>query len=379
MQRNKADSLDTNSRGSNIKKMARTILSWSITLLLVALLWGIPFLQKTLTVNIYLIVIIYIILYALLAASLIHSLSYTSLNKRWQFRLGFLLSSGLGGLQIAVYGLLDDSYGVAFKGFGHYWVVWVLFAVVGSFLGALLWTSYKEGLSEANPPSALMTQQIYQQHLAVIGIPSAEPRIKRWFDVILAAFGLFVSAPVWAVSVFLVWLEDPGPVLFVKNSVGKGGINIKLFKFRTMALEMEKKMALVQTQETEATTLLVGRLLRKTALDELPQLINILKGEMSFVGPRPHRTPLVSLYLERMPEFAERHSVLPGLAGLAQVSGDFYMTPRQKLRFDRLYIRYRSIGFDLKLMYMAFLITFWYRWKKDWNGRLPRKYLHPKK
>jgi len=379
MQQNKADGLDINSRGSSIKRTARTILSWSITLLLIALLWGIPFLQKTFSVSVYLIVIIYIILYALLVASLIHSLSYTSLSKRWQFRLGFLLSSSLGVLQIAVYGLLKNSYEIAFKGFGHYWVVWVLFAVVGSFLGALLWTSYKEGLSEANPPSAVMTQQIYQQHLAVIGIPPAEPRIKRWFDVILAAFGLFVSAPVWVVSVFLVWLEDPGPVLFVKNSIGKGGKNIKLFKFRTMALEMEKKMALVQTQETEATTLLVGRLLRKTALDELPQLINILKGEMSFVGPRPHRTPLVSLYLEQMPEFAERHSVLPGLAGLAQVSGDFYMTPRQKLRFDRLYIRYRSIGFDLKLMYMAFLITFWYRWKKDWNGRLPRKYLHPGK
>jgi lipopolysaccharide/colanic/teichoic acid biosynthesis glycosyltransferase len=119
--------------------------------------------------------------------------------------------------------------------------------------------------------------------------------------------------------------------------------------------------------------LFIGRFLRKTALDELPQLINILRGEMSFVGPRPQRTVLVHNYLQTMPEYAQRHCVLPGLAGLAQVAGDYYITPRQKLRFDRLYIRYRSLSFDLKLLMLAFLLAFWYRWQKDWDGRLPRK------
>jgi lipopolysaccharide/colanic/teichoic acid biosynthesis glycosyltransferase len=76
-----------------------------------------------------------------------------------------------------------------------------------------------------------------------------------------------------------------------------------------------------------------------------------------------------------MPEYAERHRVLPGLAGLAQVAGDYYLTPRQKLRFDRLYIAYSSLGFDLKLLLLAFLITFWFRWQKDWGGRLPHKFL----
>jgi lipopolysaccharide/colanic/teichoic acid biosynthesis glycosyltransferase len=115
-----------------------------------------------------------------------------------------------------------------------------------------------------------------------------------------------------------------------------------------------------------------GYLLRKTALDELPQLLNILLGEMSFVGPRPQRTVLVQGYLSELPEYAQRHRVLPGLAGLAQVAGDYYLTPRQKLRFDRLYIEYTSLGFDLKLITLAFLITFWYRWQKGWDGRLPR-------
>jgi lipopolysaccharide/colanic/teichoic acid biosynthesis glycosyltransferase len=93
---------------------------------------------------------------------------------------------------------------------------------------------------------------------------------------------------------------------------------------------------------------------------------------MSFVGPRPQRTVLVHEYLEAIPEYAERHRVLPGLAGLAQVAGDYYLTPRQKLRFDRLYIQHASLGFDLKLLFLAFLIAFWYRWRKDWDGKLPR-------
>ncbi len=134
----------------------------------------------------------------------------------------------------------------------------------------------------------------------------------------------------------------------------------------------------VLSSEDDGRVLLIGRILRKTALDELPQLINILKGEMSIVGPRPQRTVLVYNYLEDIPEYAERHHVLPGLSGLAQVAGDYYLTPRQKLRFDRLYIHHAGLGLDLKLISLAFLITFWYRWHKGWDGRLPRWLLHPR-
>jgi lipopolysaccharide/colanic/teichoic acid biosynthesis glycosyltransferase len=143
-----------------------------------------------------------------------------------------------------------------------------------------------------------------------------------------------------------------------------------------MVREAENNTGPVLASEEDERVLGVGRLLRKTALDELPQLINILRGEMSFVGPRPQRTVLVHGYLETMPEYAERHRVLPGLAGLAQVAGDYYLTPRQKLRFDRLYIRHRSLGFDLKLILLAFAMAFWFRWQSGWNGRLPRKWFH---
>jgi lipopolysaccharide/colanic/teichoic acid biosynthesis glycosyltransferase len=97
---------------------------------------------------------------------------------------------------------------------------------------------------------------------------------------------------------------------------------------------------------------------------------------MSFVGPRPHRIVLAHTYILSVPEFVERHHVLPGLAGLAQVAGDFYLTPRQKLRFDRIYMKNLDFWFDLKLLYLSFMIAFWFRWKKDWKGRLPRRMLH---
>jgi lipopolysaccharide/colanic/teichoic acid biosynthesis glycosyltransferase len=240
----------------------------------------------------------------------------------------------------------------------------------------LLATALNDGLWEDNsPPSHDLSREVQFRHQAVIGRPARTPVSKRVFDNTLALIGAVLSAPVWILSAFLVWFEDPGPLFFIKNSVGKGGVNFHQFKFRTMVLGAEDSTGPVLSREADGRVLRVGRVLRKTALDELPQLLNILSGQMSFVGPRPQRTVLVNGYLEDMPEYAERHRVLPGLAGLAQVAGDYYLTPRQKLRFDRLYIRHASLGFDIKLLFLAFSIAFWYRWRKDWNGRVPRSLL----
>jgi lipopolysaccharide/colanic/teichoic acid biosynthesis glycosyltransferase len=96
---------------------------------------------------------------------------------------------------------------------------------------------------------------------------------------------------------------------------------------------------------------------------------------MSFVGPRPQRTVLVDQYLASMPEYADRHRVAPGLAGLAQVAGHYYLTPRQKLRYDRLYVQHAGLGFDLKLIAIACAIVFWLRWNPRWDGRVPRAWI----
>ncbi len=356
---------------------------WSLCLVFIPVLFLFPFAISRVGIFSISFLLVMSTLYALMTVLLELCLEFTSLNRPWRYRLAFLITGILIFLQVFLYWLLFDrnAFPTLISGltnplFANGIFLTIFLALLGAFTGALIVTGYKQGLQEDNAPPATLVMRVYEQHLHITGLPMVEPRGKRGFDLFLSILGLVISTPIWVTCIFLVWFEDPGPIFYIKNSIGKGGKNFRLYKFRTMALEMEKEMDLVQTQEVSAQTLFIGRFLRKTALDELPQVINIIKGEMSLVGPRPHRTPLVQVFLDRMPEFAERHRVLPGLAGLAQVAGDFYMTPRQKLRLDRLYIRHRSLGFDLKLMMLAFTITFWYRWQKDWDGRLPRSLLH---
>lgn len=306
-------------------------------------------------------------LHAVMVIIIERGCTYTHLRRDWGYRIAFLISIGLAWVHWLFLWI---------SGFQHGGLVLPGFAFAGAFLGGLGVTGWKEGFWENNsPPSERIKTEVYQRHQQLIGKPDPEIWMKRAFDLFLAILGLAGCAPVWLVTTFLVWFEDPGPILFVKNSVGKGGRNFHQYKFRTMIREAENNTGPVLSKEGDERVLLVGQLLRKTALDELPQLINILKGEMSFVGPRPQRTVLVHSYLENLPEYAERHRVLPGLSGLAQVAGDYYLTPRQKLRFDRLYIRHLGLCFDLKLLLLAFLITFWFRWQEGWNGRLPRRLL----
>jgi lipopolysaccharide/colanic/teichoic acid biosynthesis glycosyltransferase len=305
-------------------------------------------------------------LYALTAVVIERTLEYTPLARAWRYRLAFFASAGLCIVRWITLILYFD-YPIDF--------IWLATGLTGSFSGGLLATSLKLRLWENNaPPPEHIQAAVWEWHREALG-SLQDGYLKRWFDVWLSLLGLLISAPVWVLSSLIIWIEDPGPILFVKNSVGKNGVNFHQLKFRTMVREAENNTGPVLASEEDDRTLIVGRFLRKTALDELPQLINILRGDMSFVGPRPQRTVLVYGYLEKIPHYADRHRVRPGLAGLAQVVGSYYLTPRQKLRFDRLYLRYAGLGFDLKLVCLACLVTFWYRWHRGWNGRLPRRLL----
>lgn len=315
-----------------------------------------------------------LLIHALLAAGLERMLSLTRLERAWRYRSGFLLSAGLAFIHWSLALALnrpDSALPLASVSWGM-----LPSAAFGAFAGSLVNSGLREGFWENNsPPTAAIEREVYERHRTIIRESLPEPWSKRSFDLLLALAGLGLSSPLWGITVLIVWLEDPGPVLFVKNSVGKGGKNFHQFKFRTMVQGAETHTGPISAPRQDQRVLRIGHFLRKTALDELPQLVNILKGEMSFVGPRPQRTVLVRDYLRALPAYAERHRVLPGLSGLAQVAGDYYLTPHQKLRFDRLYIRHRGLGFDLKLLLLAFAITFWYRWQSGWNGRLPRRLL----
>jgi lipopolysaccharide/colanic/teichoic acid biosynthesis glycosyltransferase len=193
--------------------------------------------------------------------------------------------------------------------------------------------------------------------------------IKRAFDVSLAAVGLIVSAPLWAVIALAIKIEDGGPVFFTQPRVGKGGVAFSAFKFRSMVTGADSRTAL-SAGAHDARVTCVGSILRATAMDELPQLWNIFRGDMSFVGPRPLMPGEIEargdgpcVPLEAIPGYDRRHSVRPGLTGLTQVFAPRDIRRTHKFRLDLLYVRRASLWLDLRLVALSFWITFRGRWE----------------
>jgi len=199
--------------------------------------------------------------------------------------------------------------------------------------------------------------------------------IKRLFDATLAGIGLVLSAPLWLVIPAAIKLEDGGPVFFPQARVGKGGVVFHALKFRSMVPDADRRFGLVQATERDPRVTRVGRLLRATAMDELPQLWNILVGDMSFVGPRPlvpgevevrgngHLVPL-----DEIPGYRERHEVRPGLTGLTQVYAPRDIARTNKFRLDRLYLKRAGFWLDLKLI----VLSFWITGRGRWEARGPK-------
>lgn len=229
---------------------------------------------------------------------------------------------------------------------------------MGAFLGALLITALDEGLSENSfPPPKDTEEHVHKNHLK-IAPPIPEPFARRFLDGMFALLGLVITSPIWIVVGFLLWFEDPGPLFFIKNSCGRGGKNFRQFKFRSMVHKAEAETGPIPALKKDKRMLIVGRFLRGSYLDELPQLINILRGEMSFVGPRPLRTVDIYKFMQDLPEFSQRHRVLPGIAGLAQVvKGYYYTSPSERLRLDNIYINYRNLFLDIKIIILAVFVT----------------------
>ena len=193
---------------------------------------------------------------------------------------------------------------------------------------------------------------------------------KRLLDVMLSGGGLIVSAPLWAVIAALVKIEDGGPVFFSQERVGRRGRPFQALKFRSMITDAEARTGPIQSGVNDPRITRIGRILRATAMDELPQLWNIFRGDMSFVGPRALRPGEIEVNgsgdvekLEDVPGFADRCAVRPGLTGVAQIYAPRDVVRRQKFRYDRFYIRRQSFWFDLRLIMLSFWITFRGRWE----------------
>ncbi|HMF94149.1 MAG TPA: sugar transferase [Vicinamibacterales bacterium] len=196
--------------------------------------------------------------------------------------------------------------------------------------------------------------------------------MKRVFDCALAGVGLVASAPLWLALAIAIRLEDGGPVFYRQQRVGRGGRVFDALKFRSMVPDAEARTGPVQATEHDPRITRVGRLMRATAMDELPQLWNIFTGDMSFVGPRPLRPGEVEVRgdgqyvpLDQIPGYEARHAVRPGLTGIAQVYAARDIDRVRKFRLDRLYLKRAGFWFDLKLI----LVSFWITARGDWEKR----------
>lgn len=193
---------------------------------------------------------------------------------------------------------------------------------------------------------------------------------KRLLDIALAGSGLIASAPLCVVIAALIKIDDGGPVLFSQQRVGHNGRVFDALKFRSMIVDAEALTGPIQSAQNDPRVTRIGRILRATAMDELPQLWNIFRGDMSFVGPRALRPGEIEVSgngvvekLEDVPGFAARCSVRPGLTGIAQIYAARDVVRRHKFRYDRFYIRRRSFCFDVRLIVLSFWITLRGRWE----------------
>ena len=182
--------------------------------------------------------------------------------------------------------------------------------------------------------------------------------LKRFFDIIISAVCIITLSPIMLVLVIIIKLYDGGPVLYKQERMTEGNRAFKLYKFRTMVVDAEKYTGPVLAEDKDPRITSVGNFLRSTRLDEIPQLFNVLKGDMSIVGPRPEREYFIDMFTKTIPEFKYRTNVKAGITGLAQVLGKYTTTPEDKLRYDLLYIKKYSLLLDFKILVQTVKVIF---------------------
>lgn len=181
--------------------------------------------------------------------------------------------------------------------------------------------------------------------------------IKRVFDLIASILAIVVGAPLMLVVSLLIKLESPGPVIFKQERLGKDGVPFTMYKFRSMRIDAEKNGPQWAEVHDERCTK-IGRIIRRFHVDEMPQFWNIVKGEMSIVGPRPEREYYYEKIEEELPEYRERLRVKPGLTGLSQVNGCYDQTMEERLVYDIEYMQKRSVWMDFMCILKTVVVVF---------------------
>lgn len=181
--------------------------------------------------------------------------------------------------------------------------------------------------------------------------------LKRAYDILLATTGIFFALPIVIIFAILIVFETPGSPFYVQERMGKNGKRFKMVKLRSMRMDAEKGGAKwAEVNDPRITK--VGSFIRKTRIDELPQLVSVLKGDMSIIGPRPERPFFTVKFNREIEGFANRLLVKPGLTGLAQVSGGYDISPQEKLQYDLEYIQNLTFSLEVKIILKTIKVIF---------------------
>lgn len=191
-----------------------------------------------------------------------------------------------------------------------------------------------------------------------LGLTPGERAIKRFFDVLLCLIAMVVAGPLMLLIALAIKLDDHGPVFYKQERVTRNGRLFDILKFRSMIVDAEKNGEAIAAVDNDPRITRVGRVIRASRMDELPQILNILKGDMSIVGPRPERKEFNDAYTEKIPEFPYRLKVKGGLTGYAQIYGKYNTSAYDKLRLDLMYIEDYSLLLDIRLILMTIRILF---------------------
>ncbi|MTI71809.1 MAG: sugar transferase [Firmicutes bacterium] len=181
--------------------------------------------------------------------------------------------------------------------------------------------------------------------------------LKRTMDIFFSLIGLIVTFPLVLLIVVLIKLETKGPWLYKQDRIGVKGRKFTIYKLRSMFKDAEKD-GIHWTEENDPRVTKIGKFIRKTRIDEIPQLFNILIGDMSIVGPRPERPFFIKIFNKELPMYKERLTIKPGLTGLAQVNGGYNLTPKEKLHLDLYYIKNKNLLVDIKIIIKTIKVIF---------------------
>ena len=191
-----------------------------------------------------------------------------------------------------------------------------------------------------------------------LGPTVEEAFVKRMFDLLLSIVAIILLSPLFLVIAIVIKITSEGPAFYHQERLTKNNKSFSLIKFRTMELDAEGKTGPVLCEENDPRVTPIGKILRRTRIDELPQFFNVLKGDMSLVGPRPERPFFVEQFIHDIPEYEHRFSVKAGITGYAQIFGNYGTSPEDKLRYDLMYIRNYSLLLDIKLIMQTIKVLF---------------------